>query len=481
LRLPYSVRFRREANDAKSLLSEVRWHDVEFCAAASYDFEVAMTVFVFILAIANLFLGYLAAAALTQPPPWSGFLNRLRNARRAGLPSVFRAASGAAAPAVALAEVGQEGRPTVAGLDELPAGWLVQLASEGIVAETFVEATAHVLRLDISRHREQLVVAETRARAASNNRDATTLTKLAEELRSLIGQWLDGQNSAVDMLAQHNGRLGDHEQAAAALEQALLDKAAQIRTACGVLDSLPGVQEVEIRGKQLVEQITTLLLHVHNLRDRITDLLAMLIRVGAKLDMLPVVVQNDLITGKSNRIGLESLLAGWWADDKERKRPLSAILIDVDRFGRANQRLGTRCGDLVLAALAQVIDQDLVKEGGFERLIRIAGDKFLILQGDVGPHQALTTAERLRQSIEASTFETEGADFDLTISCGVVDVGPSASSLELVRRTYETLRFAKKAGRNRCAIDKGEGPTMLDPPQFPVKAKTISLISSSLS
>src|SRR6185369_6658873 len=219
-------------------------------------------------------------------------------------------------PLVSLAEVGQEGRPTVAGLDELPAGWLVQLATEGIVAETFVEATAHVLRLDVSRHREQLVVAETRARIAASQRDSATLTKLAEELRALIGQWLDGQNSAADMLAQHNGRLGDHEQAATALEQALLDKAAQIRTACGVLDLLPSVQEVEIRGKQLVEQITTLLLHVHNLRDRITDLLAMLIRVGAKFDTLPATVQNDFATGKSNRIGLESLLADWWADDK---------------------------------------------------------------------------------------------------------------------------------------------------------------------
>jgi diguanylate cyclase (GGDEF)-like protein len=242
-----------------------------------------------------------------------------------------------------------------------------------------------------------------------------------------------------------------------------------------VLDSLPNVKEVEIRGKQLVEQITTLLLHVHNLRDRITDLLATLIRVGTKLDMLPAAVQNDLATGKSNRIGLESLLATWWADDKERRRPLSAILIDVDRFGRANQRLGTRCGDLVLVALAQLIDEAIVKDTGFERLVRIAGDKFLILQGDIGPQQALTTAERLRQSIEASTFEDEGAEFEMTISCGVIDAGSSASSFDLVRRAFETLRFAKKAGRNRCALDRGDGPTMLDPPQFPVKARTISL------
>ena len=42
-------------------------------------------------------------------------------------------------------------------------------------------------------------------------------------------------------------------------------------------------------------------------------------------------------------------------------------------------------------------------------------------------------------------------------------------------RAVETLKFAKKAGRNRCALDKGDGPTMLDPPQFPVKGRAVSL------
>src|SRR5205814_9178881 len=120
-------------------------------------------------------------------------------------------------------------------------------------------------------------------------------------------------------------------------------------------------------------------------------------------------------------------------------------------------------------------DETLVKDRGFERLIRIGGESFMILQGDVGPHQALTAAERLRQSIEATTFNLEGTDLDLTVSCGVIEVGHSESSLDLVRRAFEALQFAKRAGRNRCALDKGEGPVMLDPPQFPVKGRIVSV------
>jgi hypothetical protein len=105
----------------------------------------------------------------------------------------------------------------------------------------------------------------------------------------------------------------------------------------------------------------------------------------------------------------------------------------------------------------------------------------MILQGDVGPHQALTAAERLRQSIEATTFDDDGVEFDLTISCGVIEAKHAESSLDLIQRALEATRFAKKAGRNRCALDKGEGPTMLDPPQFPVKARVVSLRAASLA
>jgi diguanylate cyclase (GGDEF)-like protein len=442
-----------------------------------------MIGFVLAVAIANLALGYAAAAALTEPPLWSGLKLRFRRAlptpadvQHVPAPQSVKASE--ALPALpSLSEVGKGGVPTVAGLDELPAGWLVQLSNEGIVAHTFVEATGHILRLDVNRYREQLVTAETRTRLATTQQNAAALSKLADELRVVNQDWLDKQTSAADMLGQRNGNLGDHEQAAITLEQALLDQAAQISIACEQLSSLNTVPELENRGKQLVELIANLLLHAHALRDRITDLLAALMRSGAALDVLPATVQRDLHTNLPNRIGLETVLSSWWAEDSQRTRLLSAILIDVDRFGRINQRLGTHAGDLALAAIGKLIDDTVIKDQGYERMTRVAGDKFLLLQGDVGPHQALTAAERLRQALEATTFENDGSEFDLTISCGVIEVGHSESSLELVRRAYETMRFAKKAGRNRCALDKGNGPTMLDPPQFPVKARLLPLAS----
>jgi diguanylate cyclase (GGDEF)-like protein len=436
------------------------------------------------MALLNLGLGYAAALALVEPPLWSGLrlprpsLHWRFRRRKADGTAEQPAQAATPAAALAAADLGSEAAaapPIVAGLDELPPDWLAQLAAQGIVAETFVEATAHIVRLEIGRYREQLVAGESLARQLALTGDAGGLARLADWLRALHQDWLDMQTSAADLLGQRAGRHGDHEQAAAWLEQSLLDQAVQIRTACEAVAGVARAGDADQQAKLLIEQTTTVLAQTHALRDRVIDLLATLMRAGREILNCPEVVQRDLLTGLPNRIGLEKLLLGWWSGDEQRTRLLSAVLIDIDRFGRINQRLGTRAGDRALVAIGRIIDESLAKDRGFERLARASGQAWMILLGDTGPHQALSAAERLRQTIEATTLKDQTVEFDLTVSCGVIEVGPTESSIDLVQRAEGALRYAKKAGRNRCALDKGDGPAMIEPPQFPVKGRVVSL------
>jgi diguanylate cyclase (GGDEF)-like protein len=429
------------------------------------------------LAILNLGLGYVAALALVEPPLWAGLRWELprwrpRKAPESVPPEEPRLGPPEISP---LVSDQADALPIVAGLDELPADWLVQLAAEGIVAGSLVEATAHVLRLDIGRYRESLVAGEVKTRSLVAAGDHSGLVRLGDELRRLNQDWLDKQTAAADLLTLCAGRLGDHEQPAALLTQSLLDQAVQIRTACSVLESLETVALPQEQGKSLIEQTTILLAQAHDLRDRVINLLALLMRAGQPPENWPDAVRRDILTALPNRIGLEGVLDTWWSGGEQGSRLISAVVLDIDRFGRINQRIGTPAGDRALVALASLIEELLAKDRGFERLVRLSGQAFLVLLGDTGPHQALTAAERWRQTIEATTFEHQAAEFDLTVSCGVVEIGYRESSSDLVRRAEAALRFAKKAGRNRCSLDKGEGPAMIEPPQFPVKGRVIAL------
>lgn len=436
----------------------------------------------FLVAIFNLALGYGVCAALKDPPPWAELQRKLarRIKRRAAAPPVDGAARLPIAPSEPIAEPGSDAEVadpplTIASVEELPPQWLDQLAQAGVVSKSYVEATAHVIRLEVGRYREQLFTAESRARANLALSDGGALKLVAEDLRFINQDWLEKQSTAAEMLAQRTGRLGDHEAVAQAVEQALLDQAAQIKSVGPALDALEFATEVDSSGQQLLAKLASFVDAAHLLRDRMLDLLAHLLRTGGQLQSLSNSVQLDYLTGLPNRIGAEAVIESWSREDPARSRPLSAALIDVDRFGRVNTRLGTRGGDRAIAALARVLSDLIRKDRGYDRLARVGGETFLLLLGDTGPHSALTALERIRQTIEATTFDDEGAEFELTISGGVVEARPNEPAAAFYRRAQQALTFAKKAGRNRCAIDEGQGPMTLAPPQLAVQGRVVNL------
>ena len=448
-----------------------------------------MMYLVLAVAIANLGLGYLAAATLMEPPLWTDLRFRLPKFRLrfskkgkaqaqglvGGAPASIPIEQALAAHQMSHTENEVPAPATIAGVDELPAQWLQEMASEGVVPESFVEGAAQALRLEVVRYRQHLIAAEERCRGLAPTLDPNAISALAGELQIINRDWLERQTAAAVMLAQRAGRLGDHEAAAAALEQVLLDQAAEIQGICANLETHGTRGDVDGGIKPLAEGISTLVDQAHVLRDRMFDLLATLLRTGSRLESIALTSQVDPGTGVPNRTGLESLLAKWWQDDPERSRMLSIVLVDIDRTARLNQRFGTRVGDQAVVCLSKLFNDLVRKEGGTDRLARLGGQSFLIMMGDAGPREALTAAERLRQTVEATTLDHRGAEFELTVSCGVIEVGHAESVMDMLRRAGETLRFAKKAGRNRCSIDEGNGPSTLEPPQFPVQGRVLKL------
>lgn len=441
-----------------------------------------MVTYVLILALFNLLVGYLAGVCLAAPWPrtrgWSSWRFRFsRTNRPQDVPTFFsgnpvedseRTPPRQARPLPP--------PPLIAGIDELPQDWLDRLAAAGIVPRSFVEGVAHVVRLDVNHYREQLVEIEVSLRAIGPQMTQAAAHTLVDRLRAINQEWLAQQTTAAKLLGQNSGRHGEQEQAAAALEQVLLDQAAQIRAFCEQCNAWETLGAELVTTRPLVEQVLALLVQAHAVRDRILDLLAALMPAGREGVPWPASVEIDPVTGLPNRLGVARLLAAWWRDDPQRTRLLSLIWFDLDRFGRLNQRLGTVWADRTAAALGRLIYESLPREGGFEHLARVGGQAFLIILGDTGPHQALSLAERLRQMIEATTFEAERLEFDVTISAGVVEARPGESSPGLLERANSTVRHAKRAGRNRCALDEGHGPVMLDPPQFPVKGRVVPLV-----
>jgi diguanylate cyclase (GGDEF)-like protein len=376
-------------------------------------------------------------------------------------------------------EITQEPVPIVeppSPLQDVPKEWLNLLLAERLEPQSFVEASAHVLRLEVGKYREQLLVADGRARGAQATGNVEAIEVLRGDVVRINQAWLATQKDAAERLGGQHGKMEGYEETGRALEDTLLDQAAQIESTENNLLALDVKHDAAAAAKRICTELSRLIDLAHTLRDRMFDTLAFVLRTEQRLGGLSDAVLMDPLTGLFNRIGLEQLAVDWSAADAARLRMASICLIDIDRVARLNERLGPRAGDRMISVIGQELNSFTRKDRGFDRVIRVDGQRFVIFLGDSGPRQALTAIERIRQTIEALTLNCDGTEIEFTISTGVCEfdcLEPVSTTLSKARAT---LKEAQQAGRNRTAIDDGKGPEVIaDPPRYAVKARVINV------
>ena len=177
-----------------------------------------------------------------------------------------------------------------------------------------------------------------------------------------------------------------------------------------------------------------------------------LAEANSRLEQLSV---QDALTGTFNRRRLEEFLDTEWRRGARTRRPLSVILLDLDRFKEINDTLGHPVGDLCLNRVAHLLKTHFRRPG--DLVARFGGDEFVVVMADTEAEAAVQSAEALRAAVERG----EGATADpsdatpLTLSLGVATLVPEAETgAELLLKLADgALLAAKQGGRNRvCSV-----------------------------
>ena len=129
-------------------------------------------------------------------------------------------------------------------------------------------------------------------------------------------------------------------------------------------------------------------------------------------------------------------------------RPLTLIMIDIDRFRAINEDLGHLGGDFTLRELSSRIKGNIRKE---ELFARYGGEEFAVVLPETTGEGALLLGERLIRVVNQQPFQYESKNYNVTISAGIATTTgeKNINSLELIRRADEKLYQAKNDGRNR--------------------------------
>ena len=156
---------------------------------------------------------------------------------------------------------------------------------------------------------------------------------------------------------------------------------------------------------------------------------------------------EDPLTGLLNRRSFDEIAKKKLAARTRSQQPLSAIMIDIDRFKPINDRHGHTVGDEVLLAVARRISRGLSDD---DLLARYGGEEFAVILPDAPLAQASQIAERLRELVASEPIKTSVGSIDASISLGVAETGDRIDSLaELLDRADRGLLAAKREGRNR--------------------------------
>lgn len=171
--------------------------------------------------------------------------------------------------------------------------------------------------------------------------------------------------------------------------------------------------------------------------------------------------QVDELTGLLNRWALKRLTMREIARCRREKCSLAVVMIDLDGLKQVNDTTGHACGDVVLQAVASVL-QEAVRE--HDAVARMGGDEFCVLLPKTSLEEALKLAECLRAEVEDLTIQFRGETVRTKASLGVATSDICGLTWQaLMDASDSALYSAKRAGRNRIVVARTEGSFVLVP------------------
>jgi diguanylate cyclase (GGDEF)-like protein len=166
----------------------------------------------------------------------------------------------------------------------------------------------------------------------------------------------------------------------------------------------------------------------------------------------------DSLTGLYNRRFLQESLKRELLRAERQKKPLSAIMLDIDHFKRLNDTYGHDAGDHVLRTVGKELKQFF---RGSDVACRYGGEEIAVVLPETPLAGALTRAEYLRQMISNLELRYGGQLLSrVTVSLGVAAYPQHGSTEEdLLQAADRALYRAKGEGRDRvvAARDTGGG------------------------
>jgi diguanylate cyclase (GGDEF)-like protein len=174
--------------------------------------------------------------------------------------------------------------------------------------------------------------------------------------------------------------------------------------------------------------------------------------LGREEERLSRLAMLDELTGLPNSRMFDQRMEECVQSSRRSGKPLSLLLLDMDRFKNINDTFGHPVGDMALRTAATAIRASI---RATDVAARVGGEEFAVILPDTAPAEAAKVAERVLAGIrEARLLLTDGRQVKLTASIGLAGgkVSGEDSSFGFIAEADKALYKAKDAGRDCLAV-----------------------------
>jgi diguanylate cyclase (GGDEF)-like protein len=163
--------------------------------------------------------------------------------------------------------------------------------------------------------------------------------------------------------------------------------------------------------------------------------------------------REDSLTELANRRAFDQQIKQEIQLARDKKREVSLLLFDLDRFKSINDTYGHQAGDFVLRRTAQLLKDEAresVRTGDRVLVARYGGEEMAVLLPNVNLVGAHRIGESIRRAVDAELFSFQNEEIHVTLSVGIATFPGHADKVhELISAADAALYEAKETGRNQ--------------------------------
>ena len=178
-----------------------------------------------------------------------------------------------------------------------------------------------------------------------------------------------------------------------------------------------------------------------------------------------VAIENVLLHQETERLSITDGLTGVWnrryleltlrkeIDRAQRfDRPLSVLMVDIDRFKGVNDLCGHQRGDEVLVELSRRVLDSIRTQ--IDTLARYGGEEFVVVLPETPEEGARVVAEKIRAAVRDHSFTSDsGPNVSITVSVGVASFPEDGKEAQQIIHTADLAMYrAKQSGRDRVEV-----------------------------